>query len=138
MTILCKGEKLTGAGDVTLKECGVEDGGVVNVVPKKKKTSVKKEKVAAVVEGDGKTGVGGGGGGGVGFAGMGDLIKGFTGGEEVEGIDDIMKQMASMQGTKDPVEMLGLMQKMLKSPAVKGYLEVRTRGNYRILLQHYN
>ena len=85
MTILCKGEKLTGAGDVTLKECGVEDGGVVNVVPKKKKTSVKKEKVAAVVEGDGKTGVGGGGGGGVGFAGMGDLIKGFTGGEEVEG-----------------------------------------------------
>ncbi|GMI46332.1 hypothetical protein TrCOL_g9571 [Triparma columacea] len=114
MTVLCSGEKLSEMGS-KLSECGVEDGGVINVVPKKKKKAKKAAPVPSTASVDAASGASSLGGG------MDDLLKGFGAGGG-EGMDDIMKQVAAMQGAKDPVEMLRLMQKMLKSPAVSGYL----------------
>ncbi|GMH59195.1 hypothetical protein TrST_g13035 [Triparma strigata] len=123
MKILCNGETLEG-DDKKLEECGIKDGAVVNVVPTKKKVAKKKSAKSSSVSppstpsspAPSEASPGG-------FAGMDEILKSL--GQEGGDAPDLASLLGSMGANgmpTDPKESLKMMQKMLASPVVSGYL----------------
>ncbi|GMH59537.1 hypothetical protein TL16_g02850 [Triparma laevis f. inornata] len=119
MKILCNGETLEG-DDKSLEECGIKDGAVVNVVPTKKKVAKKKKSPSASVPEVAAPPPSASPGG---FAGMDEILKSL--GQEGGDAPDLASLLGGIGANgmpTDPKESLKMMQKMLASPVVSGYL----------------